>query len=73
MGTENNKYPGFEYQASELSAFILSIDTFIISLKNGRITHFCPGETEEFKKWLNANSVRDISIDDGVPNTGTAR
>lgn len=51
----------FPYNAEELSAFILSIDTFIISLKNGQVVKHATSETEPFYEWLVANNVRDIS------------
>lgn len=69
MGIENDEYPGFEYPASELSAFALAVDTFVISLKNSRIICFCPGEFDSFKMWLTTNGARDISVDDGLPET----
>jgi sRNA-binding regulator protein Hfq len=51
----------FPYNAEELSAFILSIDTFIISLKNGQVVKHATEETEPFYNWLVSNNVRDIS------------
>lgn len=66
MDTENNHYPEFEYSAEELSAYTFSIGTFIISLKNGKVTNFSPVDVEGFNKWLTKHRVRNISIDDGV-------
>ncbi len=66
MGTENNKYPEFDYSAEELSAYAFSVGTFIISLKGGKMTNFSPKDVESFKKWLTKHKVRDISVDDGV-------
>lgn len=51
----------FPYKADELSAFLLSIDTFIISLKNGQIVKFVTTETTAFYNWLVKNNVRDIA------------
>lgn len=65
MGTEN--YAEFDYPISQLSAFILSIDTFIISLKSGKVIHFIPKDTNDFKEWLMKHKIRDITIDNGIP------
>jgi len=65
MNTSN--YPKFEYKAVELSAFSFSIDTFIISLKNGGIVHFVAEDPQDFKAWLIKHDVRDIRKDDGIP------
>lgn len=62
---EATTYPGFNFDASQLSAFALSVDTFIIALKNGNIVHHSPKDIEHFKKWLVQNRVRDISVDKG--------
>ena len=51
----------FPYTAAELSAFILSIDTFIISLKNGQIVRYETQDTNKFYNWLIENHVRDIA------------
>jgi len=65
---EDNKenYEGFEYPAAQLSAFLLSIDEFIVSLKNGEIVRFSPASIEGFKQWLLINNVRDISQSVGL-------
>lgn len=60
-------YPGFEYKAGELSAFTFSVGIFIISLKNGNITHFEPKDTAAFEQWLLQHEIRDIRKDDGIP------
>lgn len=64
-----SSYPKFDHEAKELSAFSFSIDTFIISLKNGQIVHFIADDVQQFKAWLTRNGVRDIRKDDGVPKT----
>jgi hypothetical protein len=51
----------FPYQAEELSAFILSIDTFIISLKNGQVVKHATEDTKPFYDWLVQHDVRDIA------------
>jgi hypothetical protein len=63
--TETN-YPGFNYKATDLSAYLFSIDTFIISLKNGRIVHFVVEDDNDFKIWLTQHGIRDINKDDGI-------
>ncbi|OSZ81932.1 hypothetical protein CAP35_01280 [Chitinophagaceae bacterium IBVUCB1] len=63
---KTNTYPAFPYHASELSAFLFSIDTFIVSLKNGQIIHFVADDADAFKQWLYEKGVRDINKDDGV-------
>ncbi len=65
MNTSN--YPKFEYKAVELSAFSFCIDTFVISLKNGRIVHFVAEDPQDFKAWLIKSGIRDIRKDDGKP------
>lgn len=62
-----SSYPKFDHEAKELSAFSFSIDTFIISLKNGQIVHFIADDVQQFKAWLTKNGVRDIRKDDGIP------
>lgn len=64
-----SSYPKFDHEAKELSAFSFSIDTFIISLKNGQIVHFIADDVQQFKAWLIKNGVRDIRKDDGIPQT----
>lgn len=59
MENEHIFYPDFEHSASELSAFSLCVDTFIISLKNGEIVHFTPAEVSHFQEWLSRFEVRD--------------
>lgn len=66
MSAENNHYPDFTYEASQLSAFVFSVGTFIISLKNGKMTNFSPPDTTSFRDWLHKHQVRDISVDDGI-------
>ncbi|MEC3880282.1 hypothetical protein [Parapedobacter sp. 10938] len=60
MKTVSNTYPGFKHAADELSAFSVSIDTFVISLKNRKLINFTPENTVAFYDWLIANNIRDI-------------
>jgi len=67
MKQEPVQYPDFDYAASQLSAFSLCIDIFIISLKNGRLVKFQPKDIAHFKEWLIRYKVRDIAVDNGLP------
>jgi len=60
MDTANNTYPALEFPASELSAFAVTIDCFIISLKNGKIINFTPDNVGDFYCWLTTHNIRDI-------------
>lgn len=51
----------FPYKAEDLSAFVLSIDTFIISLKTGQVVKHSTKDIEPFYDWLVTNNVRDIA------------
>ncbi|MBS1773935.1 MAG: hypothetical protein JST82_13840 [Bacteroidetes bacterium] len=65
MSTKN--YPAFPHHASELSAFKLTLDIYIISLKNGNMVHFVPDDSDSFRRWLNQHHIRDIDNNDGIP------
>ncbi len=60
MNTHKKSYPGFAIEASVLSAYILTLDTFIISLKNGQVINHVPEDAEQFERWLLANEVRNV-------------
>ncbi len=60
MNTHKNAYPGFAFDASVLSAYILTLDTFIISLKNGEVINYVPDDADKFEHWLLENEVRNI-------------
>ena len=57
-------YPGFGYAASELSAFILCFDVFVISLKDERVIRHMPKDIVQFRLWLVMNDIRDV--EDGL-------
>lgn len=69
MDNEHIFYPNFDHPASQLSAFSLCIDVFIISLKNGEIVRFRPNEIAHFKEWLTRFNVRDIAVNDDISHT----
>lgn len=63
----HNTYEGLHHNANELSAFLFTVDTFILLLKDGSIVQFKPDNAESFSNWLVSNKVRDCSKDDGIP------
>jgi len=67
MGNKQIFYSDFDHPASQLSAYTLCIDIFIISLKNGEIVRFKPVDIVHFEQWLKKHSVRDIAVDNGMP------
>lgn len=77
MDTANNTYPALAFPASELSAFAVAIDLFIITLKNGNLIHFVPDDKGRFYDWLITHNIRDIRNEETkkeempVINTGT--
>jgi len=64
MDTVNNTYPALKFPASELSAFVATIDFFIISLKNGDVIHFTPDNVDNFYHWLMVHNIRDIKTEE---------
>lgn len=63
MDTDNKNYPALQFASSELSAFAVCIDLFIISLKNGELIRFTPDNVQRFQDWLIAHGVRDVKND----------
>lgn len=59
--TPSTRFAGFDYDATELSAYIFSIDTFIISLKNQQIVRYTTTEPDDFQQWLEHHGVRNIN------------
>jgi len=49
----------FSYTADELQSYLLSVDTFIVTLKNGRVVQYSPPSIASFRRWLIDNNVRD--------------
>lgn len=60
MDTQKRIFPSFGFEAATLSAYILTLDTFIISLKNGRVIHHIPEDVEKFEHWLAEHKVRNV-------------
>ncbi|GGC41983.1 hypothetical protein GCM10011386_37650 [Parapedobacter defluvii] len=65
MGT-NNTFPDFGHSAAELSAFAISLDVFIISLKNGKIVRFIPKDANQFRVWLRKSGIRDVNSNEST-------
>ncbi len=65
MNTFTTRFAGFDHDATELSAYIFSIDTFIISLKNEEIIRFVTENPDDFQKWLEYHRVRNVNPADG--------
>jgi len=61
LSTMTEKFPGFTHEAAELSAYIFSIDTFIISLKNEEIIKFVAPYPDDFKQWLDHHGIRNVN------------
>ena len=54
-------YPEFPHRAGALSAYIFSIDIFIINLKNDDLVRFTPIDPAAFQQWLDAHGVRNVN------------
>ena len=61
----NNRYPGFEHPASDLSKFLAASDFFTIMLKDGGIIHFTPDDAKSFRHWLLLNKIIDMRTENG--------
>lgn len=61
----NQTFPGFDYEAADLSAYAFCIDIFIISLTNGTVIRYPTPYAEAFRAWLDGNGVRDITSETG--------
>ena len=57
----NNQFEDFQYRAEELSAYIFSIDIFVISLKNGEIIRHIPKKPGDFNEWLDYHGIRNVN------------
>ena len=60
---KNTFYPELDHPVADLSAYSLSLDVFIISLKSDEIIRFQPADVEHFKKWLQRYNVRNVDED----------
>ena len=61
MNTFTSRFAGFEHEASALSAYAFSIDTFIVSLRDGQIVRFVTDRPEDFRQWLEGHGVRNVT------------
>lgn len=65
MNTFTTRFAGFPHEAGELSAYIFSVDTFIISLKNEEVIRYTSTEPENFRNWLEHHGIRNIESEIG--------
>ena len=61
MNTFTSRFAGFEHEASALSAYAFSIDTFIVSLKDGQIVRFVTDRPDDFRQWLQGQGARNVN------------
>ncbi len=61
MNTFTTRFAGFEFSGTQVSAYIFSIDTFVISLKDGRVVRFTTDDPELFERWLQHHGARNIN------------
>lgn len=57
----NSHFEGFAHSADELSAYVFSIDTFIISLQNKQIIRHVAERPDDFKQWLDGHGIRNVN------------
>jgi len=55
-----NTYEGFAYTAQEVTAFLVSMDVFIISLRRIEVIQYKPDDIEKFRQWLKSHNIREI-------------
>lgn len=54
-------FVGLTHAAQEMSAFQFFLNVFIISLKDGSVVRFEPGEySTAFRMWLQSHKVREV-------------
>jgi hypothetical protein len=56
-------YPGFDYEASQISKFMPSTRFFTIMLKTGEIVHYTPDDIKAFRQWLYAHNIENIKFE----------
>ncbi len=49
----------FSFNAEDLRSYILSVDTFILTFKNGKAVQYRPASIGSFQRWLLENNVRN--------------
>ncbi|GAB2973958.1 hypothetical protein GCM10027049_05160 [Mucilaginibacter puniceus] len=59
----SSRYPGFDYEANQLSKYLSSAGVVTILLKNGEIIHYTAADKHAFRQWLTDNNIEDITID----------
>lgn len=56
----SGNYPGFDYQADQLSKFLCTAGIVTLLLKNGEIIHYTPADIHLFMQWLQGHRVENI-------------
>ena len=59
---KEERFEGFEYKAEEIHKYIYTVGVFTISLRNGKIIHHDPKDSEAFKQWLDNNNIIDLRL-----------
>lgn len=59
----DKSYPGFSYNADQLSKFLAASNLFTILLKNREIIHFTANDAYSFHQWLTQHNVENIKFD----------
>jgi hypothetical protein len=55
-------YPGFEYPATLISAFLQSSDgLFLLALKNRVVIRYYAEDTRRFQHWLEDHHIRRVN------------
>lgn len=60
LDLKNYTYPGFDYDANQISKFMAASDLFTILLKNGEIVHFTANDENSFVEWLIQHDIENI-------------
>lgn len=56
----SGNYPGFDYQAEQLSKFLCTAGIVTLLLKNGEIVHYTPTDIDAFMQWLKGHQIENI-------------
>lgn len=55
-------HPDFQYPCTHITAFLFSIDTFILLLKNDIIIRVTPENRNDFRRWLEKHHIREVVL-----------
>ena len=63
MNNLMRSYPGFDFQADKISAFLFCMDIFLLLLKkNSSVIQFVADDVEQFRDWLIENDIREVIL-----------